>query len=66
MDLATAIARLMRHRAWAERTLRWAHNVEKDCPGQVKAAKHTINVAEKVFRRVVMTAADAEAKKTKN
>ena len=52
----------MRHRAWAARTLRWAHNHEKDA-GQVK---HTIEVAEEIFQRVVMAAADDEVKQTKN
>ena len=64
--LSTAIARLMRHRRWAERTRRWAHSVEKDYPGQVKAAEHTIDIAAGVFTRAVMRAADAEAKQTKN
>ena len=64
--LSTAIARLKRHRAWAQRTLRWAHSVEKDYPGQVKAVEHTIDIAAGVFQRAVMRAADAEAKHTKN
>ena len=66
MDLSTAIARLMRHRTWAERTLRWAHSHEKDCPGQVEQSQHIIDVAERVFQRVVMRAADDDANKTKN
>jgi hypothetical protein len=66
VDLGTAIARMKRHRAWAERTLRWAHSVEKDYPGQVEHSQHTIKVAEEVFQRVVMAAADAEANKKKN
>jgi hypothetical protein len=63
VDLSTAIARLMRHRAWAAKTLRWARSQECDHAGEVK---RTIDVAEKVFQRVVMAAADAEAKQTKN
>ena len=64
--LSRAIARLKRHRSWAARMRRWAHSVEKDYPGQVKAAEHTINIAAGVFQRAVMRAADDEGKQTKN
>ena len=61
-QLSKAVARLARHRAWAERTLRWVRSREKRCP----EVKRTIDVAEEVLQRVVMAAADDEAKKTEN
>ena len=62
--LSTCVARLARHRAWAERTRRWAqHSRDKDLLDQVK---RTIDVAKEVFERAVMRAADDEARKTKN
>lgn len=53
--LSTAIARLMRHRAWAERTLRWARSQECNYAGEVR---RTVDRAEEIFQRAVMNAVD--------
>jgi hypothetical protein len=58
MDFSAAIGRLVRHRAWAAETLRWAHTQERDYSGLVEQTQGTIDVAEGVFQRAVMRAAD--------
>ena len=58
-DLDRVIAGLKRHRAWAERSLR---AVAGD-PELLKATQRTIARGERILRRVVMRAADAEGAK---
>jgi hypothetical protein len=64
MDLSTAIARLLRHRQWAARTLRFATASGDD--NLLEVALDKIAKGERTFRKVVLDAADDEANKTRN
>jgi hypothetical protein len=61
VDLSTAIAKLMRHRAWGEASLRFVgDNVEL-----LRETRETIEIGERLFRKATMDAEDAQKTKTK-
>jgi hypothetical protein len=63
VDLSTAIAKLMSHRASGAASLRFISDNDVEL---LRETRETIEIGERLFRKAIMDAADNEAKKIKN